>query len=40
MSLKYTPPSQCEACVPVVSYGDWITEYAHETACPERKPKP
>jgi hypothetical protein len=30
-------PSQCEQCVPLVTYSDYITHYAHETDCPNRK---
>lgn len=38
----YTPPSQCDRCIPVQtvtveSFMVWTVEYAHETDCPNRK---
>lgn len=34
---EYTPPSQCEACVPVVTATDNCTHLAHQDSCPNRK---
>ena len=36
---SYTPPSQCDRCVPEVTESEYITHYAHQAECanaPER----
>ncbi|MEV8081129.1 hypothetical protein AB0O38_16060 [Pseudarthrobacter oxydans] len=40
--MTYIPPSQCESCIPTLTFendGD-TAERAHETTCPNRKDSP
>lgn len=36
-NLPLILPSRCESCIATVTHADFITEYAHESDCPNRK---